>query len=62
MNVVLDHLDGNKKVPNCKMWGTTNHIKIIEDAVGRRFEKFYLGLIEPSSKVFWINKTLLKEK
>ena len=32
-NILLDYLDGNLCIPNCKVFGSTNHLDQIDEAI-----------------------------
>jgi SpoVK/Ycf46/Vps4 family AAA+-type ATPase len=53
-NYLLDSMDGNLKVSNCKVFGTTNYVNAIEKAILRRFNLFYLGYFDSNSRLKWI--------
>lgn len=45
-NYLLDSMDGNLKIDNCKIFGSTNYVTSIEKAILRRFNLYYLGLFD----------------
>ncbi|EAR94025.2 AAA family ATPase CDC48 subfamily protein (macronuclear) [Tetrahymena thermophila SB210] len=62
LNKLLELTDGTETVGNIKIFSTTNHVEMIEEAILSRFRQVYLGKSNTPLRRDWIVWYLLQNK
>ncbi|KAL4508823.1 hypothetical protein ABPG73_006209 [Tetrahymena malaccensis] len=62
LNKLLELTDGTETVGNVKIFSTTNHVEMIEEAILSRFRQVYLGKSNTPLRRDWIVWYLLQNK